>query len=88
MLDRGRRRTVVGVVTSDKMQKTITVSIERIVTHPKFGKRIKRYTICKAHDESREAKTGDKVELMETRPLSKTKCWRLTKILEKATDKA
>jgi small subunit ribosomal protein S17 len=81
---RGRRRTVVGVVTSDKMQKTIVVEIERLVRHPKFGKYLRSSTTCKAHDEKREAKVGDRVELMETRPLSATKRWRLVRIVEKA----
>ena len=78
---RGRRRTVTGVVTSDSMQKTITVQIERRVKHPTFGKYLRRGTTCKAHDENEVAKIGDVVELMETRPLSKTKHWRLTSVV-------
>lgn len=77
------RKTVVGTVISNKMSKTITVEVQRLVKYPRFEKYIKKYTIYKAHDEKNEAKTGDRVELMETRPLSKTKRWRLVKILEK-----
>ncbi len=82
---RGRRRTVSGVVTSDSMQKTITVQIERRVKHPVFGKYLRRGTTCKAHDEKEIAKVGDRVELMETRPMSKTKYWRLVGIIRSQT---
>ena len=75
--------TVVGVVKSDRMDKTITVSVERFFRHPKFGKFIRRYTICKAHDPKDEAKIGDRVEIVHSRPISKTKNWKLVKILER-----
>ena len=83
-LERGERDTLVGVVTSDKMAKTITVSVERIVQHPMFGKYFKRSTTCYAHDEKREAKEGDRVEIMSTRPLSRLKRWRLVRVVEKS----
>ena len=82
--DRGQRRTEVGVVTSDKMNKTRRVEIPRLVKHPRYGKYIKRRTICKVHDEKNESRVGDTVEIMETRPLSKTKNWRLVRIVTKA----
>jgi small subunit ribosomal protein S17 len=82
--DRGQRRTEVGVVTSDKMNKTRRVEIPRLVKHPRYGKYIKRRTICKVHDENNDSHTGDTVEIMETRPLSKTKNWRLVRIVTKA----
>ena len=81
---RGLRRTEVGVVTSDKMNKTRRVEIPRLVKHPRYSKYIKRRTICKVHDEKNESHTGDTVEIMETRPLSKTKSWRLVRIVTKA----
>ncbi|MFQ3650996.1 MAG: 30S ribosomal protein S17 [Gemmataceae bacterium] len=80
---RGRRRTAVGVVTSDKMNKTRRVEIPRMVKHPRYGKYIKRRTICKIHDEKNESRVGDTVEIMETRKLSKTKSWRLLRIITK-----
>jgi len=83
MIERLPRKTVVGLVTSDKMQKTIVVRSERQVKFPKYGKYIKRHTVYKAHDEKGEAKVGDTVEIMESRPLSRTKCWRLVKIVKK-----
>lgn len=79
---RSRRKTVVGIVTSDRMNKTIVVEAEKHVKHPKYGKFVRRATVYKAHDEENKAKQGDKVEIMETRPLSKTKRWRLVRILE------
>lgn len=82
---RGRRNEVVGFVVSDKMQKTITVSVPRLVMHPRYGKYIKKETILKAHDEKNEAKQGDKVRLFETRPLSKSKRWKLLEIVAKAS---
>jgi small subunit ribosomal protein S17 len=82
--DRGQRRTEVGVVTSDKMNKTRRVEIPRLVKHPRYGKYIKRRTICKVHDENNESHVGDTVEIMETRPVSKTKNWRLVRIVTKA----
>src|SRR3954465_10073754 len=82
--ERGRRRVEVGVVTSDKMNKTRRVEIPRLVKHPRYGKYIKRRTICHVHDEANESHKGDQVEIMETRPLSKTKHWRLVRIVTKA----
>jgi small subunit ribosomal protein S17 len=84
--ERGNRRVEVGVVTSDKMQKTRRVEIPRLVKHARYGKYIKRRTICYVHDEKNESKKGDKVEIMETRPLSKNKNWRLVRIVHKAPD--
>ena len=81
---RGQRRTAVGVVTSDKMNKTRRVEIPRLVKHPRYGKYIKRRTICHVHDEANESRVGDTVEIMETRPLSKLKCWRLVRVVTKA----
>jgi len=78
---RGLRKTRVGVVVSDKMDKTIVVEIVRRVPHPKFHKIIKRSTTLYAHDEKREAKAGDKVRVIETRPISKKKRWRLVEVL-------
>lgn len=75
------RKTRVGVVTSDKMNKTIVVEVERRVPHPRFKKIVRRTTKFHAHDEKEEAKIGDKVRIMETRPLSKTKRWRLIEVL-------
>ena len=84
MADRGFRKVRVGMVTSDKMDKTIVVSIVDSVKHPLYKKIIKRTIKFKAHDENNECKIGDKVEIMETRPLSKDKRWRLVKVLEQA----
>lgn len=78
------RKTLVGTVHSDKMQKTITVDVERRFKHPKYGKYVlktKRYAV---HDEQQDARAGDRVEIAETRPLSKSKRWRLLRILERA----
>ena len=82
--DRGRRRVETGVVTSDKMNKTRRVEIPRLVKHARYGKYIRRRTICHVHDEQNESRTGDMVEIMETRPLSKTKHWRLMRVVRKA----
>ncbi len=82
---RGQRKTVEGYVVSDKMDKTITVRSERLVKHPLYGKYIRRATIAKAHDENNEAQQGDLVEIAFTRPLSKTKNWRLVKIVRRST---
>jgi small subunit ribosomal protein S17 len=84
MAERNLRKTRIGVVTSDKMDKTITVSIERRVKHPIYGKFVKKTTKFHAHDEKNEGGVGDTVKIMETRPLSKTKRWRLVEIIEKA----
>jgi small subunit ribosomal protein S17 len=81
---RGNRRVVVGVVTSDKMNKTRRVEIARLVKHARYGKYIRRRTVCHVHDETNESRLGDTVEIMETRPLSKTKNWRLVRIVTKA----
>lgn len=83
-MDRNNRKTRIGKVVSDKMEKTIVVAIETLVRHPLYGKSIKRTTKFKAHDENNECKIGDKVKIMETRPLSKDKRWRLVEIIEKA----
>jgi small subunit ribosomal protein S17 len=80
---RPARKSVVGRVVSDKMDKTIVVQVERIVRDPRFGKFLKKYSKCYAHDEKREAKEGDRVQIAETRPLSKSKRWRLVSVLEK-----
>lgn len=77
-------RTQQGVVTSDKMDKTITVMIERKVKHPMYGKYIKRSTKLHVHDEANECKMGDTVQIVECRPLSKSKSWRLVKVVEQA----
>ena len=81
---RGARKTRVGVVVSDKMQKTVIVAIERRFPHPLYGKMMTRTKRLKAHDEENSAKTGDRVRIMETRPLSKDKRWRLVEIIERA----
>ncbi len=81
---RNERKTRVGKVVSDKMQKTIVVAIEEIVQHKLYKKSVKRTVKFKAHDEKEEAHVGDKVLIMETRPLSKEKHWRLVEIVEKA----
>ena len=82
-MERKLRKQRTGVVTSNKMNKTITVSIERRVQHPLYGKFIKKTAKLMAHDEKQEASIGDVVRIMETRPLSKNKCWRLVEIVEK-----
>ena len=83
-MDRGNRKTRTGVVVSDKMEKTIVVAIEDRVRHPLYKKIIKRTYKLKAHDENNECAIGDKVKVMETRPLSRDKRWRLVEIVEKA----
>ncbi len=84
MEERNLRKTRVGKVTSDKMQKTITVTVENHVKHPLYNKIVKRTYKLKAHDENNDAKVGDTVKVMETRPLSKDKRWRLVEIVERA----
>ena len=84
MSDRNLRKTRTGLVVSDKMDKTIVVTIEDNVRHPLYKKIIKRTVKLKAHDEKNECRVGDRVSIMETRPLSKDKRWRLVEILEKA----
>ena len=83
-MERNLRKTRVGIVTSDKMDKTIVVSIVDNVKHPLYGKIVKRTYKLKAHDEKNECNIGDRVRVMETRPLSKDKSWRLVEIIEKA----
>ena len=84
MVERNYRKTRIGKVVSDKMDKTITVAIEDHVKHPLYGKIVKRTYKLKAHDENNECKMGDTVKVMETRPLSKDKRWRLVEIIERA----
>jgi small subunit ribosomal protein S17 len=81
---RGSRKTRVGTVTSDKMEKTVVVSVTRRVQHPLYGKQVVRTKKYYAHDENGTARTGDVVRIMETRPLSKTKRWRIVEVVEKA----
>ena len=81
---RAVRRTLVGVVTRDKMDKTRRVEVARLVKHARYGKYIKRRTICYVHDEKNETRNGDTVEIMETRPLSKNKNWRLVRVVKQA----
>ena len=83
-MERNTRKTVVGKVVSNKMDKTIVVAMEDRVKHPLYGKIVKRTVKFKAHDENNECNIGDRVRVMETRPLSKDKRWRLVEIIEKA----
>ena len=83
-VDRNRRKSKVGVVVSDKMDKTVVVAIEDFVRHPLYGKAVKRTKKLKVHDENNECNIGDKIRIMETRPLSKDKRWRLVGVVEKA----
>lgn len=85
---RNRRKTEIGVVASDKMNKTRRVVVERLVPHPKYGKMMKRRTICHAHDEQNASHVGDMVEIMETRPLSKMKRWRIVRIVRAGAQQA
>ncbi|MCF6094807.1 30S ribosomal protein S17 [Microaerobacter geothermalis] len=84
MTERNNRKVVIGKVVSDKMDKTIVVSVETYKKHPLYSKRVKYTKKYKAHDENNQAKAGDIVKIMETRPLSKDKRWRLVEIVEKA----
>ena len=84
MTERNLRKSRVGIVVSDKMNKTVVVAIQDNVVHPMYGKIIKRTLKVHAHDENNECGIGDKVSIMETRPLSKTKRWRVVSIIEKA----
>lgn len=77
---------VVGVVASDKSHKTRRVEIDRVVRHPKYGKFVRRRTVCHVHDENNESAVGDTVEIVETRPLSRTKRWKLVRIVEKSKE--
>ena len=83
-VDRNLRKTRIGVVSSNKMDKTVVVAVERKVQHPIYGKFLKKTTKFHAHDEKNESSIGDTVRIMESRPLSKTKRWRLVEIVEKA----
>ena len=83
-VERAMRKTRVGLVVSDKMEKTVVVAIERRVPHPVYGKMMTRTTRLKAHDEQNTAKEGDTVRIMETRPMSKDKRWRLVEIVSRA----
>jgi small subunit ribosomal protein S17 len=85
---RGRRKTEIGVVASDKMNKTRRVVVERLVPHPKYGKMLRRRTICHAHDEQNASHKGDLVEIMETRPLSKLKRWRVVRVVRPGAQQA
>ena len=87
MEERNLRKTMIGTVVSDKMDKTIVVAVEDSIAHPIYKKTVKRTYKLKAHDEANECKIGDRVEVMETRPLSKDKRWRLVRIVEKAVVK-
>ncbi len=84
METRGIRKTIQGVVVSDKMDKTVVVRTERLIKYPKFHKYIRRHVKYKAHDETNECRVGDRVLIAESRPLSKEKRWRVRQILEKA----
>jgi small subunit ribosomal protein S17 len=86
--NRGRRKTEIGMVASDKMTKTRRVVVERLVPHPKYGKMLRRRTICHAHDEDNASHVGDLVEIMETRPLSRLKRWRIVRIVRPGAQQA
>ncbi len=82
----GVKRTIVGRVVSDKMDKTVSVAIERLIKHPMYGKYIRRTSKVMAHDANNECRAGDRVELSECRPVSKNKSWAVVNIIERATD--
>ena len=84
MEDRAVRKTLVGVVVSDKMEKTVVVAVERLIAHPLYGRRIRQTRRFKAHNEGNAARLGDRVQMAETRPLSAEKRWRVTSILHRA----
>jgi len=84
METRNLRKEIIGVVVSSKMDKSITVLVERKMKHPKYGKFVKKTSRFMAHDEKNECREGDTVRISETRPLSKNKCWRIVEILERA----
>ncbi len=86
--ERSTRKTEIGVVTTDKMDKTRRVELERLVAHPKYGKLLKRRTVCHVHDETNETHVGDIVEIMETRPLSKLKRWRMVRVVRAGAQRA
>lgn len=81
------RRTIVGHVVSDKMDKTVSVAIERLIKHPVYGKYIRRTSKVMAHDATNECKEGDRVSISECRPISKNKAWEVVNVIERATDK-
>jgi len=83
-MERNLRKERVGVVVSNKMDKSIVITVNRRVKHPIYGKFVKKYTKLMAHDEDNSCNIGDTVKIMETRPLSKDKCWRLVEIIERA----
>jgi small subunit ribosomal protein S17 len=83
-MERNLRKEKVGLVTSNKMSKSIVVAVERKVKHPKYGKFLNKTTKFVAHDEANTCNIGDTVKIMETRPLSKNKCWRLVEVIERA----
>ncbi len=83
-MERGMRRTMTGTVVSDKMEKTVVVAVDSYIKHSVYNKVMKRTKKYKAHDGENACKTGDKVRIMETRPVSKEKCWRVVQIIEKA----
>ena len=83
-MERGRRKTLTGRVVSDKMEKTRVIAVERITRHPLYGKIVRRTKKYKFHDENNQSHTGDLVKIMETRPLSKDKRWRLIEVVEKS----
>ena len=87
MEERNLRKTIIGTVTSDKMDKTVVVSVETSVRHPMYKKTVKRTYKLKAHDEENKCEVGDKVKVMETRPLSRDKRWRVVEVVEKAVKK-
>jgi small subunit ribosomal protein S17 len=84
MKERGLKRQVIGVVVSNKMDKTVVVAVERLVKHRMYQKYVKRQTKFSAHDESNRCQIGDKVQITESRPISRSKRWRVSKIVEKA----
>ncbi len=86
-MERNLRKVMIGTVTSDKMDKTVTVAVQRNERHPVYGKTVKKTYKLKAHDEENKCQIGDKVKVMETRPLSKDKRWRVVEIVEKAVIK-
>jgi len=83
-MERGRRKVRSGRVVSDKMDKTVVVAVETLVRHPLYGRIVRRTSKFKAHDENNECRIGDVVEIVETRPLSKEKRWRVSRVIEKA----
>src|ERR1700746_2168815 len=85
---RSPRKREVGVVATDKMTKTRRVVVERLVPHPKYGKLLRRRTVCHAHDEANSSHKGDEVEIMETRPLSKLKRWRIVRVVRPGAQQA